>query len=79
MAGFDLSLLLSLPMVFHSAWIFFDGASRTLPAHAGHGGGRAGWLYSLAGPLTGGSEVFFPRGRPQRTDLPRSARTNMPR
>jgi hypothetical protein len=67
MAGFDLSLLLSLPMVFHSAWICFDGASHTLLAHAGHGGGggRAGWLYSLAGPLTGGSEVFSPTGTPR--------------
>ena len=70
MAGFDLSLLLPLPLplVFHSAWNFFDGASRTLPAHAGHGAvavavapaGCTPW----AGPLTGGIELLSTIGTP---------------
>jgi Cu2+-exporting ATPase len=59
------SLLLSLPVVLYSAWIFFDGAWRALR-------GRtldmmvlvavavgAGWLYSLVITLTGGGEVFY--------------------
>ena len=48
------SLLLSLPVIFYSAWIFFDGAWRALRARtldmmvlvAVAVG--AGWLYSLA-------------------------------
>jgi Cu2+-exporting ATPase len=59
------SLLLSLPVVFYSAWIFFDGAYRALRARtldmmvlvAVAVG--AGWLYSLVVTLTGGGEVFY--------------------
>jgi len=58
-------LLLSLPVIFYSAWIFFDGAFRALRARtldmmvlvAVAVG--AGWLYSLAVTLTGGGEVFY--------------------
>jgi P-type Cu2+ transporter len=59
------SLLLSLPVIFHSAWIFFDGAYRALRARTldmmvlvavGVG---TGWLYSLGVTLTGGGEVFY--------------------
>lgn len=59
------SLILSLPVVFYSAWIFFDGAYRALRARTldmmvlvavGVG---AGWLYSLVVTLTGGGEVFY--------------------
>ncbi|MBI4932938.1 MAG: heavy metal translocating P-type ATPase [Actinobacteria bacterium] len=58
-------LLLSLPVVFYAAWIFFDGAIRALRARTldmmvlvavGVG---AGWLYSLGITLTGGGEVFY--------------------
>jgi Cu2+-exporting ATPase len=60
-----LSLLLSLPVVFYSAWIFFDGAWRALRARtldmmvlvAVAVG--AGWSYSLGVTLTGGGEVFY--------------------
>ncbi|HEX6248994.1 MAG TPA: heavy metal translocating P-type ATPase, partial [Nocardioidaceae bacterium] len=59
------SLLLSLPVVFYSAWIFFDGAWRALRARtldmmvlvAVAVG--AGWLYSLGVTLSGGGEVFY--------------------
>ena len=59
------SLLLSLPVIFYSAWIFFDGAWRALRARtldmmvlvAVAVG--AGWLYSLGITLTGGGEVFY--------------------
>lgn len=58
-------LLLSLPVMFYSAWIFFDGAWRALRAKtldmmvlvAVAVG--AGWLYSVAITLTGGGEVFY--------------------
>ena len=58
-------LLLSLPVIFYSAWIFFDGAVRALRARtldmmvlvAVAVG--AGWLYSLGVTLTGGGEVFY--------------------
>jgi P-type Cu2+ transporter len=58
-------LVLSLPVVFYSAWIFFDGAFRALRARtldmmvlvAVAVG--AGWLYSLGVTLTGGGEVFY--------------------
>jgi Cu2+-exporting ATPase len=58
-------LLLSVPVVFWSAWIFFDGAARALRAKtldmmvlvAVAVG--AGWLYSLGVTLTGGGEVFY--------------------
>jgi Cu2+-exporting ATPase len=59
------TLLLSLPVVFYSAWIFFDGAWRALRAKtldmmvlvAVAVG--AGWLYSVGVTLTGGGEVFY--------------------
>jgi P-type Cu2+ transporter len=59
------ALLLSLPVVFYSSWIFFDGAVRALRARtldmmvlvAVAVG--AGWLYSLVITLTGGGEVFY--------------------
>lgn len=59
------ALLWSLPVIFYSAWIFFDGAVRALRARTldmmvlvaiGVG---AGWLYSLVITLTGGGEVFY--------------------
>jgi Cu2+-exporting ATPase len=58
-------LFLSLPVVFWSSWIFFDGAVRALRARtldmmvlvAVAVG--AGWLYSLIISLTGGGEVFY--------------------
>src|SRR5262245_24021462 len=59
------SLLLSLPVIFYSAWIFFAGAWRALRARtldmmvlvAVAVG--AGWLYSLGVTLTGGGDVFY--------------------
>lgn len=59
------ALILSLPVVFYSAWIFFDGAYRALKARtldmmvlvAVAVG--AGWLYSVGVTLTGGGEVFY--------------------
>ena len=59
------SLILSLPVVFYSAWIFFDGAWRAVRARtldmmvlvAVAVG--AGWGYSLVITLTGGGEVFY--------------------
>jgi P-type Cu2+ transporter len=59
------SLILSLPVIFYSAWIFFDGAWRALRAltldmmvlvAVAIG---AGWLYSVYVTLTGGGEVFY--------------------
>jgi Cu2+-exporting ATPase len=59
------SLILSLPVIFYGAWIFFDGAFRALRARTldmmvlvavGVG---AGWLYSLVVTLTGGGDVFY--------------------
>jgi len=58
-------LLFSFPVVFYSAWIFFDGAFRALRSRtldmmvlvAVAVG--AGWLYSLGVTLTGGGEVFY--------------------
>jgi P-type Cu2+ transporter len=58
-------LLLSLPVIAYSAWIFFDGAVRALRARTldmmvlvavAIG---AGWLYSLVVTLRGGGEVFY--------------------
>jgi P-type Cu2+ transporter len=58
-------LLLSLPVIFCSAWIFFDGAVRALRARTldmmvlvavAIG---AGWLYSLVVTLTGGGDTFY--------------------
>nr|WP_106849106.1 heavy metal translocating P-type ATPase [Blastococcus sp. Marseille-P5729] len=59
------TLILSGPVIFYSAWIFFDGAYRALRAKtldmmvlvAVAVG--AGWLYSLVITLTGGGEVFY--------------------
>jgi Cu2+-exporting ATPase len=58
-------LLLSLPVIFYSSWIFFDGAVRALRARtldmmvlvAVAVG--AGWLYSLVITATGGGDVFY--------------------
>jgi Cu2+-exporting ATPase len=59
------ALLLSLPVIFYSCWIFFTGAVAALRARtldmmvlvAVAVG--AGWLYSLFVTLTGGGEVFY--------------------
>jgi Cu2+-exporting ATPase len=60
-----LALILSLPVIFYAAWIFFDGAYQALRAKTldmmvlvavGVG---AGWLYSLVITLTGGGDVFY--------------------
>ncbi|KWX22524.1 ATPase P [Mycolicibacterium wolinskyi] len=59
------AFLLSLPVVFYSAWIFFAGAYRALRARtldmmvlvAVAVG--AGWSYSVGVTLTGGGEVFY--------------------
>lgn len=59
------TLLLSVPVVFYSAWIFFDGAWRALrqstldmmvlvAVAVG-----AGWLYSVGVTLSGGGDVFY--------------------
>ncbi|TFV66610.1 UNVERIFIED_ORG: heavy metal translocating P-type ATPase [Bacillus sp. AZ43] len=59
------SLILSLPVVFYSSWIFFDGAYRALRNRTldmmvlvavAIG---AGWLYSVFVTFTGGGEVFY--------------------
>ena len=59
------SLVLSLPVIFYAAWIFFDGAYRALRARTldmmvlvavGVG---SGWLYSAIVTLTGGGAVFY--------------------
>jgi Cu2+-exporting ATPase len=60
-----LALILSLPVIFYSGWIFFDGAVRALRARTldmmvlvavAIG---SGWLYSVFVTLTGGGEVFY--------------------
>ena len=60
-----IALILSLPVIFYSAWIFFDGAYRALRARTldmmvlvaiAVG---TGWLYSVWVTLTGGGEVFY--------------------
>jgi Cu2+-exporting ATPase len=59
------ALILSLPVVFYSSWIFFDGAYRAVRARTldmmvlvavAIG---AGWLYSVGVTVTGGGEVFY--------------------
>jgi len=58
-------LLLSIPVVFYSAWIFFSGAVRALRARtldmmvlvAVAVG--AGWIYSVIITFTGGGDVFY--------------------
>jgi Cu2+-exporting ATPase len=58
-------LLLSLPVIFYSAWIFFDGAVRAFRVRTldmmvlvavAIG---TGWLYSVVITFTGGGEVFY--------------------
>ena len=58
-------LILSLPVIFYSAWIFFDGAVRALRhktldmmvlVAVGIG---AGWLYSVTVTIRGGGDVFY--------------------
>jgi P-type Cu2+ transporter len=60
-----MALVLSLPVIFYSAWIFFDGAYRALKARTldmmvlvaiAVG---TGWLYSVWITLTGGGDVFY--------------------
>ena len=60
-----LALVLSLPVIFYAAWIFFDGAVRALRARTldmmvlvavGVG---TGWVYSLVVTLSGGGDVFY--------------------
>jgi Cu2+-exporting ATPase len=60
-----IALILSLPVIFYSAWIFFDGAYRALKARTldmmvlvaiAVG---TGWLYSVWVTFTGGGEVFY--------------------
>ncbi|MGD9430733.1 heavy metal translocating P-type ATPase [Arthrobacter russicus] len=60
-----IALILSLPVIFYSAWIFFDGAYRALKARTldmmvlvaiAVG---TGWIYSVWVTLTGGGEVFY--------------------
>ncbi|WP_101789492.1 heavy metal translocating P-type ATPase [Nonomuraea indica] len=59
------ALLLSLPVIFYSSWVFFAGAARALRARTldmmvlvavAIG---AGWLYSVFVTLAGGGEVFY--------------------
>jgi P-type Cu2+ transporter len=58
-------LVLSLPVVFYSSWIFFDGALRALRNRTldmmvlvavAIG---AGWIYSVAVTFSGGGDVFY--------------------
>src|SRR6267143_7194813 len=58
-------LILSLPVIGYSAWIFFDGALQALKARTldmmvlvavAIG---AGWLYSVYVTLAGGGDVFY--------------------
>ncbi|WP_326566639.1 heavy metal translocating P-type ATPase [Amycolatopsis rhabdoformis] len=59
------TLLLSLPVIGYSSWIFFAGAVRALRARTLDMmvlvavAVSAGWLYSLVVTLTGGGEVFY--------------------
>ncbi|WP_245617396.1 heavy metal translocating P-type ATPase [Amycolatopsis taiwanensis] len=59
------ALLLSLPVIGYSSWIFFDGAVRALRARTldmmvlvavAIG---SGWVYSLLVTLSGGGDVFY--------------------
>ena len=60
-----LALVLSLPVIFYSSWIFFDGAYRALRSRTLDMmvlvavAISAGWLYSVGVTLTGGGEVFY--------------------
>jgi Cu2+-exporting ATPase len=58
-------LILSLPVIVYSAWIFFDGAVRALRARTLDMmvlvavAIAAGWLYSIVITLRGGGDVFY--------------------
>ncbi|HKW71787.1 MAG TPA: heavy metal translocating P-type ATPase [Candidatus Dormibacteraeota bacterium] len=58
-------LILSLPVIGYSAWIFFDGAVRALRARTLDMmvlvavAIAAGWLYSVTVTLRGGGDVFY--------------------
>jgi len=58
-------LILSLPVIGYSCWIFFDGAVRALRARTLDMmvlvavAVAAGWLYSVAVTLRGGGDVFY--------------------
>jgi P-type Cu2+ transporter len=58
-------LLLSLPIIAYSCWIFFDGAVRALRARTLDMmvlvavAIAAGWLYSVVITLRGGGDVFY--------------------
>ncbi|HXJ48914.1 MAG TPA: HAD-IC family P-type ATPase, partial [Candidatus Acidoferrum sp.] len=58
-------LIVSLPVIGYSAWIFFDGAVRALRARTLDMmvlvgvAIAAGWIYSVAVTLRGGGDVFY--------------------
>jgi Cu2+-exporting ATPase len=58
-------LVLSVPVILWSSWIFFDGALRALRARTLDMmvlvavGIASGWVYSLSVTLTGGGDVFY--------------------
>src|SRR6266542_4605841 len=58
-------MILSLPVIFYSAWIFFDGAVRALRARTLDMmvlvavAIAAGWIYSVVVTLTGGGDTFY--------------------
>jgi Cu2+-exporting ATPase len=58
-------LILSLPVIGYSAWIFFDGAVRALRARTLDMmvlvavAIAAGWIYSVVVTLRGGGDVFY--------------------
>ncbi|HET9896118.1 MAG TPA: heavy metal translocating P-type ATPase [Streptosporangiaceae bacterium] len=58
-------LLLSLPVIFYSSWIFFAGAIRALRARTLDMmvlvavAIAAGWLYSLSVTFSGGGDTFY--------------------
>src|SRR5712692_364538 len=60
-----LQLILSLPVIGYSAWIFFDGAVRALRARTLDMmvlvavAITAGWTYSVVVTLRGGGDVFY--------------------
>ncbi len=60
-----LQLILSLPVIGYSAWIFFDGAVRALRARTLDMmvlvgvAIAAGWSYSVVITLRGGGDVFY--------------------
>src|SRR5256885_9529585 len=58
-------LILSLPVIGYSGWIFFDGAVRALRARTLDmmvlvaTAIAAGWIYSVVVTLLGGGDVFY--------------------